>query len=639
MITEQTSFSGGMFRQYDTTRVGANQYPYLSNGRVREDIVDVIRKPLELALPESVTLLQGIYAAENLVVVFGDGKAYYKDYSLVGSAFTKINGFAMSATAPYIYAEIIPTSSLNYSRKTSAGNATDPVTIFGTAAQSPSGLLCQDGVTQPRLILSSGNVLVTQNYNEWTLDDREYVPIGLQMLYGDDAVLYIVSPDGKEIYRSVTGRPLDFVIAVDSTGSKVGTEQAGGAPALSHKVSFNTITAIRKVSNSGVSFLASTLSGTWLVTPDSNTLLFGEPILRNTTVAPTGSINQFSTADLLGDTGYIDLSSVRSFNAVQQTKFNGKNSVFSKQINAIIGNGQVQPSNVCSVDFDNYTLFNLSTVYGRRTLVYDQTLGVFTSVDNWTGAGNGIKMFAVVRVNTSVYKLLYITVDNEIYEAFAGSGVEQVSLYIGDRVPDSTMKSIRPDSLRLTLMNAREPGTINVAAYVDGKLSVTETSDFIRETLGADSTPITPPFGNAESDNVKAITFSLGRDKDGFKIGYYIQWAFDVQLIGVNTMFIESEMVNTIEQQISDFTKYQAAPLEILDFVPKTAAHLAIVTVTGKGFLAVTRVDVGVVRVVNYLTQNDNTISFSIPVEVNTGKIKLTSAVNEDFSEVDLTVV
>lgn len=639
MEKEQISFSGGLFRQFDTTRVGVNQYPYLANGRVREDVVSLIKKPVELVLPIAVAKVQGVYAAENLSVVFADGKAFYKDFSANPSTtapYTEIVGFAMSADVDYIYAELVPTSSLNYSRKSNGGNASDPVTIFGVAAQSRSGLICQDGINQPRLILDTGNQIVLGRYNDWTLANREYVPIGKQMLMGDDGVLYIVAADGSQIFRSVTGRPLDFVIPVDTNGDKIGDEQEGGAPAMAHKVSFQSITSIRKTSNSGPSFLVATLGGTWLVSPNYNKLLFGEPLLDNITIATTGAVNQFSTSELLGDTAWIDQASIRSFNAVQQLKWNGKNSIFSRQINGIIGTN-TQPADVCSIEFDNYTLFNLLTVYGRRTLVYDQTLQQFVAVDSWTGV-TGIKQFAVLRINTSLYELLFITTDNKLFQAYASTQVESGAIYIGDRISESTKNQIRPSRMKLTFMDARERGTVFASVYVDGKLSITERyNDFIKENFVAQAEPITPPFGDSTTDNVKAIEFDLGRQKTGWKVGLFIEWAFDAKLMAVYTEFNEETSVNNFEQQAADQEKYLNKPLSILDFTPRSVNHLANVTITGSGFLTVQEVFVGDVEC-DFDVTNDNSMVISIPVTANTGQIKLFAATNEVFSDTLLTI-
>jgi len=80
-----------------------------------------------------------------------------------------------------------------------------------------------------------------------TEDRREYVPVGKQMLW-HDGILYVVSPNGKQIFRSVTGRPLDFMVNITPSGDKDPLEAVGGASSVSHSVDFEPITSINRLS-------------------------------------------------------------------------------------------------------------------------------------------------------------------------------------------------------------------------------------------------------------------------------------------------------------------------------------------------------------------------------------------------------
>ena len=92
LVFQQDSFAGGMNQQVDGSRVGANEYPLLVNGRTRNGTVDPVTRPINRT-PNGVTQLQGIYAAGAFSVLFADGKAFYKDETSAGSSYSQIHDF------------------------------------------------------------------------------------------------------------------------------------------------------------------------------------------------------------------------------------------------------------------------------------------------------------------------------------------------------------------------------------------------------------------------------------------------------------------------------------------------------------------------------------------------------------------
>ena len=163
----QMSFAGGMNQQVDGSRLAANEYSLLINARSRHDIIEPVTLPVDIT-PQGLNKIQGVYAAGNLIVCFGDGLAFYRDENLSNPTWIQLKDFQMSATVDVIYAAAVPASVKNMSRALSGTNnsATNTVTLIGAASSSPQCLVVQDGVNQPMLILSNGTVRTAQNYNE-----------------------------------------------------------------------------------------------------------------------------------------------------------------------------------------------------------------------------------------------------------------------------------------------------------------------------------------------------------------------------------------------------------------------------------------------------------------------------------------
>jgi len=272
----QKSFKGGMDMLSDSTRIDSNEYVFGLNLRNRNDVLEpVLESQEDPAAPAG--LKQGILTFGNFVIMFVAGKAYYRYYSATG--WVKIPGFSMSPTSPRYWTEVVPLATTLYARlatEISSATAVDPndpiitsnsiITVNGNTP----GLLVQDNVQQPQFIFINGlgfpEARVTQTYAQWaltintttlvvTVDAREYVPIGNIMSFVD-GVLYIVSQDGNQILRSVSGRPLDFVINIGFDG-----QPGGDAFTTSYSVGAGTVTCLRGMSD-GSLFVAAVAART-----------------------------------------------------------------------------------------------------------------------------------------------------------------------------------------------------------------------------------------------------------------------------------------------------------------------------------------------------------------------------------------
>ena len=421
---------------------------------------------------------QALYAVGDFLIVIQRGAARFKHR--LSSTWTTLWDSSTNPTllldtnVDYIYMQAVPPGTCSFAY-TAAGTS-EQINLDTSAAKltkTVSAIVVQDGLNQPNLISfsstnESASVTVRKAYtfaqHGTTLTDpitgesavqRVYVPIGNQMMYFNGK-LYIVSADGKSLYHSVSGRPLDFVVALGTDGNKLSSVEADhGASVVSYSVSYEAITCIAPLNTD--SFFVGTRTASYAVTPDYTRVLFGEPMFTKKYLFGASAVNQFSFVDVLGDFAFIDAEGLRSFNAVQQLRNEGRNSAFSLKV-AKLFEGIVQTKGA-AISFDNYTFFSVETVYGYGVLVFDGTLRKFVSLDlfklddDTTTAP--ITQFSKIDTDTT-HEIYGITSAGELLRLYAGakyndSFVQTRAFQTGDiRVEQ------KPVQLRV-LMNAIEP--------------------------------------------------------------------------------------------------------------------------------------------------------------------------------------
>ena len=358
-----------------------------------------------------------------------------------------------------------------------------------------AAIVVQDGINQPNLILlNSGNlssavtVRKCQTYADWENGNadsaiREYVPIGKQMMYFGGK-LYVVSSDTDgnftQILHSVTGRPLDFMIPIDKDGDKFGetsgsdstdvTTAGGeftdvpdgydggsaagysirmGAHMVSYSVSYEPITCIAPLNTD--SFFIGTSTASYAVTLDYTRTLFGEPTFTKKYLFGASVVNQFSFVDTQGDFAFIDSEGLRSFNAVQQLRNEGRNSAFSLKVAKLFENKLQDVKASAAITFDNYAFFAVDTVFGHGVLVYDITLQKFVSFDNLTLDDDATisPIVQFTRIDSATAHELYaVTRDGKLIKMWNGikyapSHVQTKAFNTGDSRVDQKPLSIR----------------------------------------------------------------------------------------------------------------------------------------------------------------------------------------------------
>ena len=540
-----SSFSGGMRRDIDPADLAENQYTYAQNLRVRNGPLQCVREPLDVSAGlNSTGNLQGHYQVGDLRLVFIDGIPYGRDLSDVDAIYNRIGSQQLNPFVSRIYIQVVPKSLIDFKRETNTEEASSPIKYTEPSTGTDAGILCQDGVSRPILILDNLTTRNAQDIGDWSDEDREYVPIGLMMLYYDD-ILYMVSPDKKELYRSVTGRPLDFVIAVDQQGLKLADRPANGneASRLSYKVDNSDITSLQAITltqqlinrlpqNNPSGFFVGTTGTSYIVTPNYDDTLYGEPTFSNRPLFPTSPINNFVNADLLGDTGFVDATGLKSIEEILASGNEGANLNFAKSLDFYFsGRTKVtQDENLaCAGVYDNYAMFFVTTRYGQRVIVFDTLNKVFVSIDDYSSVIDGsVKSFASGILSNKERVVSIATDTGKIYDLDVSSqGVLPWQFFTKEWTVGDMFAELKPSQISITTQDAQETGDIVVNPIVDRitQNDITDTIDAIEGSINP-----TPPFDNPTESSVSGIDYGIIDCPAGTKVAFKVSSDIDVTL-------------------------------------------------------------------------------------------------------------
>lgn len=573
----QFSFTGGMNLLGDDTRLQPNEYRAGFNLTNREDELDAVLSSIkDVAIPNG--LKQELVTFGVYIIVFIAGNAYYRYYQ--NSGWKQIVGFSMSPTAPRYWSVAVPVSTTNYIRIANLGTTNSATVnpaggiqtsvVAGANSGNLPGLLIQDNINQPQFIFIDNTglptVRTTQIFGQWSitytddtnvtvaqdtsglfLDNREYVPIGNSMTY-DDGTLYIASQDSNFIYRSVQGRPLDFVVNVvntlaDNTTTPPFTQYGGGdATTTSYSVGVGSITCLRQMSSGGIFVAASNANFNVIYnTSPTAPTIFGEYTFIRTFLFNANCLSDRAIFDTLGDTRFIDLTGVRSFNAIEQAENEGRNSPFTKTIQSAFSvkqNGVVttitqDPNFVAGILYDNYELYAVQTSFGPCLAKYDTINGCWTSFDTTQTGGKRIKILA--KIELAIQRLFAITEDDELYTLYIGPipaiatvrtvGVAANILYANTNIKMNNPKSeVKPINARIVMNDIEADCDVSLTPYVNNRLS----------SIGTINKKITYSAPANESTNsldlhdvnsqLSNLLFSIPDCEQGWKMFCLISW-------------------------------------------------------------------------------------------------------------------
>lgn len=524
----QTSFLGGMNLLGDDSRLQPNQYRAGFNLTNRYDSLDpVLTAVLDENLPTGI--IQEIETFGNFIIAFVSGNAYFRLYNQ--TTWTQIKGFAMSPTAPRYWTCPIPIATTNYLRLAATGSISPTANglasiqiseIAGAAAGNLPGLLVQDNINQSQFIFigADGNPIcrTTQSYDQWSitftdatntkvatdstgllLDNREYVPIGNAMCW-DDGILYIVSQDFSQILRSVSGRPLDFVVNITNalvTTAPFKMLPGGDAYTTSYSVGVGGISCIKALSSGGVFVAAG--NANFSVVKNLNfqaNKIFGEFTFIRTFLFNATCLSDRAILDTVGDTRFVDLTGVRSFNSIQQLQNEGRNTPFTASIQGAFGpdtNPITQDhSEASAILFNNYELYAVNTIFGHCIVKYDTINNCWTSFDFQIPNDAAIKILA--KIELGVLRLYAATTDNKLY-----------TLYIG---PDQSTASFRTIGVCSNILYAN---TNIRMAQPKNEVKLAKTRCILNKITEDCSCQFIPYVNNRETANIpdaKEITFA-----------------------------------------------------------------------------------------------------------------------------------
>jgi len=562
----QNSFLGGMNLLGDDSYLNTNSYRVGFNLTNRFGELDLIPSSiLDLAAPAG--LKQGLVTFGNYLVLFCNGRCYYKFYS--DMSWTIIPTFVgMSEVAPRYWIAAVPVSTTNYLRTSilsSSGNlqadsglGVNANTIAGASQGNLNGLLVQDNINQPQFIYLNGYGIpvsrTTQTFPQWSIqftdatnvtvvangDNREYVPIGNCMAWAN-GILFVVSPDFNTIYRSVSGRPLDFVVNVPSglsTNNPYIMYGGGDATTTSTSVGVGGISCIRPLSSGGI-FVSASGANFSLVpntTPGAPTI-FAEYTFIRTFLFNSFCLSDRATMDSIGDTRFIDLTGIRSFNAVQQYQNEGRNSPFSATIQSIFGPDQstiVQDTlySSCTL-YNNYELYSVNTIKGKAIAKYDTINSCWVSFDINQTPNVRIKQFAPLQIN--VLALFCITEDDQVYQLYASQtetdsgafrtiGVTSNILYANVNIkmnnPENEVKLL---NTRIILNKITEDCTVGITRFTNNKVHEGDpnTKSITFEEIEPYTDDYTLPDVNTQLTNV---VFPSPDAPQGWKVFSVITW-------------------------------------------------------------------------------------------------------------------
>lgn len=507
-LYDQASFVGGLNSQFDSAKASPQTYPLAFNVRMRKNTIASTPRHKLIEAPPGAK--QGIFAIGSIIVVIIGGVAYYLDTLGNNTLHPVANWTSLDSTAKVFFQPVPAT--INFMNRLQVDNpAIAKLAFNGSIAAYPESVIVQNRVDRPRSIRSNLGSAILADYGDWTLNNPEYVPIGGAMAW-NGSQLYTLSPDGRKIFRSVSGRPTDHVINIDSEGQK-----GGDANTTATGVSFNPGTGLF-ASDTG-DILVTTLEGTFKLVLDYDQAIFNEPYPIPQPLFPVGCVNERSFARILGDTTFISQNGIQRFNTVAQTFSESNSSPLGARIRGILANPQ---SDTAATNFDLYALFSVNTVHGRGVLIYDETLDTFASLDDSFGHAT---QFAVAKANGKE-KLFFITADDALYEAYAGDGVNTSKVYIGEITSGATDTIVKIEEVKMIFTDIRTSGHVKIIVYADGK-RIFEAVQGLTAEETFETTEIESPFNSRVT--TKPVEFQFDPIR-GMKIGVMVEWTADAAL-------------------------------------------------------------------------------------------------------------
>ena len=542
----------------DDTRLGEDEYKFAKNIRNRfgtlEGIKNVNDISSDIGAFTSNPPIQAIYSIGEFVFLFFNGGCKYRKPLNPDSTWVVLcPGGTMDRSAE-IFVQAVPASTQNFLRKeTNVAGASLELDMETSVQRTVASIIVQDGINQPKIIEIAGGAAtdrLAKTYAQWidgTYTSREYIPIGKQMAFFNNK-LFVVSTDGTQIYHSVSGRPMDFVIPITTAGNKINVDETiGGAPATSYTVGYNTITALSVLNNEAL--FVSTVGGSYAVSLDYTMTVFAEPMFKKQYLFTANSINQHSFVDLLGDFAFIDPEGLRSFNAVMQSKNEGRNSIFSLKVARLFKDVVQETKKCAAIVFDDYALFACNTIFGHGILVFDTLTKQFVSFDQLTDDSNSnigpVINFAKVETNNKreLFAITHGTTTSsgdpayKCVKLFEGSNYATAYVETKAFCTNDTRVEQKPQELRLLFNKVQFASSVTATQRVNDETTPDTSAGSQSKTLAAQSTPINFPVTLSAvwsgPQQIQNLLYNFQGGQQGWKVSYALKWTNGINLSNI----------------------------------------------------------------------------------------------------------
>jgi len=541
----QTDFSSGMNLFSHDTKLSDTEYGLSFNILNRDSALECIKEDEEdIAAP--VGKKQGLFAFDKYLVLFNQGLCFYREVD--DTEWIQIDDIFVNPSVDYIFAQAVPASTFNFVRVldipdridgTSAStNVTTKNTLITTTNE---GLVVQDGLSQGWFISPLAEATRLKKYLEWTQDDRTYVPIMRQMAYMN-GILFGIAPDKRRILRSVSGRPLDFVVNVDVHGNK-----GGDANTTDYAVGYDAINCLRPL-NSG-ELMVGTSRNLFPIEFNFDKVIFQEPTFLNRKPIYAGVINQESFIDILGDYAFIDFDGLRSFNAVSMLTNEGRNSIFSILIAKAFAKIK-QTTLTASIVFDNYAIFSVLTNFGNVLALYDTLRQKWAS---FVELENPIKQFAVA--DQSENPTLYAITESKVFKLFSSStrrtGILRPKAFNISRA-DTELKL---QNVRAVFDNPDVPATATATEVINNKEGESVVQELGKARQGI-YYPVMYPVTFFDTRSTDVVNFNFRQlGTTGWKVSPKLSWNNASKLLLLHTQVDEKNNTTSLDQQSSLYNK------------------------------------------------------------------------------------
>jgi hypothetical protein len=307
---------------------------------------------------------------------------------------------------------------------------------------------------------------------------------------------------------------------------------------MSYRVDYGAVTALSRVQSTQQAFLLTTARSSYLVIPDYTRLTFAEAALTNQALFQVGALNEQCIVDVLADTAVIHYSGIRSFNAILNLKFEGRNAPFSRKIEGLLSG--ITQTNAAAIGYDNYAAFSVNTIYGPAIVWYDTLLEEYASIDQFTGIGN-VKQFTVLLTQTD-RRLFFYTSDNRMFEYFAGSEVASARVFIKDFIPQELDAEHSIANLRAHFTAPLTDGYVQASVITDGRLVDVKAQQVSAAALLTSSRSMIPYAisSNGSPDNIPVQFGFKEAVCQGYRTGLMLEWNANMALTGAEIELNES---------------------------------------------------------------------------------------------------